>query len=51
MNGPLAILALGKSKLVRLGDCSGELVYGMVMDESTGTRDLGRKGLVVLGYL
>jgi hypothetical protein len=41
---------LGKSKLARLGDCSGELVHGMVMGASTGTRDLGRKGLVVLVY-
>ena len=35
-----------KIPLVRLGDRSGELLYGMLKAESTGTRDLEWKELV-----
>lgn len=38
-----------KSKLVRLGDRSGELLYGMARVESSGIRDLEWKELVVWG--
>ena len=32
---PLVVLLPSKSKLVRFGDCSGELVYGTAMVDST----------------
>ena len=38
-----------ESKLVRLGDSSGELLYGMPKVESTEIRDLEWKELVVWG--
>ena len=47
--GSISGCTFGKSKLFRLGDRSGELLYGMERVESNGIRDEEWKELVMWG--